>query len=91
MLVTENENPSADQSVRDSRITTKRFRSLANIGRVLWECQCDGFRSDSAVEDLGLIREPTDSELVWVDNPGERNFEGSHARLVVWKMETSLE
>jgi len=46
---------------------TARYHSLANIRRVFWECQCNGFRSDGAVENLGLIREPTDGELVQVD------------------------
>jgi len=44
--------------------TTKRDRLLANIRRVLRECQRNGFRLDGAVEDLGLIREPVVGELV---------------------------
>jgi hypothetical protein len=62
MLVAENDDPSADQSTGGFGYTA-RYRSLANIRRVLWECQRDGFRSDGAVENLGLIREPTESGI----------------------------
>lgn len=51
---------------------TAKYHSLANIRCVFWECQCNGFRSDGAVENLGLIREPTDGELARVDDPDGR-------------------
>ena len=66
VLVAEKDYPSAHQSAPgDLRSTMGRYRSLANIGRVLWECQRNGSRLDGAVEDLRLIREPTSGEIDW--------------------------
>ena len=76
MLVAKNDDPGANSLTRGVRVTRgDRYRSLANIRRVRGECQCDGFRSDGAVENLGLIREPTESELARVDDSDGRHFE----------------
>jgi len=91
MLVAENDNPSARLSTRGSSNTMKRYHSLADIRRVFWDCQCDGFRLDGAVENLGLIREPTEGELVGIGDHNERHFEGNHARLVTRKVEIPFE
>jgi len=48
----------------DPRSTIRRYRSLADIRRVLWERQRNGFRSDGAVENPRLIREPASGESV---------------------------
>ena len=66
VFVAEKDYPSAHQSAPgDLRSTMGGYRSLANIGRVLWECQRNGSRLDGAIEDLGLIREPTSGEIDW--------------------------
>ena len=67
-----------DQHMESVYYTAKLYHSLANIGRVLWECQRDGSRSDGAVENLGLIREPAGKKLVPVYDHNKSYFKESH-------------
>jgi hypothetical protein len=48
----------APELVNAVQATMKKHHSLAHIRRVLWDRHRNGSRSDGAIENLGMIREP---------------------------------